>query len=360
MADLIEISEWVAGIYQLETTDPVEGGLNGIDNLQATQLAKRTAYLKQSSDQKFALLDAIATAAGLTVDHTNAGQALDAIQRLIDVQSGNYTLDTGAANAYAVALDPAISAYTNGMTVRFRFAHANTGASTLDAGGGAVALVNDVGGALLEGDAPAGGIATATYDEALNKFLITSLVPSQAMSQAAADARYAELAGNVAQQFSASRFISSASGMPKFSAYRDVSDQAVISSAWTKVELNAELFDTNANFDEVTNFRFTPAVEGYYQINWVVICGASSGMLIDARSALFKNGSMYKYGASILGAGGTFSVNNAILSGSSLVYMNGTTDYLELYGNITGASPRFCWGNGGAGYSSALDGALIV
>ena len=46
MANLPESNQWENGIYQLETTDPVEGGPNGIDNQQAKQLANRTAYLK--------------------------------------------------------------------------------------------------------------------------------------------------------------------------------------------------------------------------------------------------------------------------------------------------------------------------
>lgn len=50
MADLTEVAEWVAGIYQLEEDDPVQGGPGGIDNLQAQQLANRTKYLKQILD----------------------------------------------------------------------------------------------------------------------------------------------------------------------------------------------------------------------------------------------------------------------------------------------------------------------
>lgn len=46
MADLIELEQWEAGVYQLETEDPVLGGPDGIDNLQAKQLANRTKYLK--------------------------------------------------------------------------------------------------------------------------------------------------------------------------------------------------------------------------------------------------------------------------------------------------------------------------
>ncbi|MFJ2713402.1 hypothetical protein ACIOZM_21350 [Pseudomonas sp. NPDC087346] len=46
MADLPESNEWTEGIYQLETSDPVLGGPEGIDNLQGKQLANRTKWLK--------------------------------------------------------------------------------------------------------------------------------------------------------------------------------------------------------------------------------------------------------------------------------------------------------------------------
>lgn len=52
MANLTESSIWETGIYQLETDDPVLGGPEGIDNLQAKQLANRTKYL---NDNKAAL-----------------------------------------------------------------------------------------------------------------------------------------------------------------------------------------------------------------------------------------------------------------------------------------------------------------
>ncbi|WP_339079023.1 phage tail protein [Pseudomonas sp. TMP9] len=47
MTDLTETTQWAPGIYQLETSDPVLAGPEGIDNLQAKQLANRTAWLKQ-------------------------------------------------------------------------------------------------------------------------------------------------------------------------------------------------------------------------------------------------------------------------------------------------------------------------
>ena len=53
MADLKEEIKWENGIYQIETTDPVVGGVDGISNKQAKQLANRTSYLKkQVEDNK--------------------------------------------------------------------------------------------------------------------------------------------------------------------------------------------------------------------------------------------------------------------------------------------------------------------
>ncbi|MGM3168946.1 gp53-like domain-containing protein [Dickeya chrysanthemi] len=63
MAELTEKTEWVDGIYQLETSDPVMGGPGGISNRQANQLANRTAYLKQQQEQTGNALNQHATAA---------------------------------------------------------------------------------------------------------------------------------------------------------------------------------------------------------------------------------------------------------------------------------------------------------
>ncbi|EZH78022.1 hypothetical protein [Aeromonas hydrophila] len=50
MANLQESEAWVDGIYQLETTDPVMGGPDGVDNIQAKQLGSRTKFLKKNQD----------------------------------------------------------------------------------------------------------------------------------------------------------------------------------------------------------------------------------------------------------------------------------------------------------------------
>lgn len=133
-------------------------------------------------------LRAIVVAAGLAPSTTSTDQVLEAIQRLIDAQSGNYALDTGVVNSYIVAMNPVVVVYTDGMTIRVKAVNANTGATSIDAGGGVVDLVNDVGGALVSGDIPAGSIFSATYIAPAGKFYINSLVQSQG------DARYAGIA----------------------------------------------------------------------------------------------------------------------------------------------------------------------
>ncbi|EIG26774.1 phage tail protein [Haemophilus paraphrohaemolyticus] len=50
MANLILTRQWVENIYQLETSDPVMGGPDGIDNRQAKELGARTNYLKDQVD----------------------------------------------------------------------------------------------------------------------------------------------------------------------------------------------------------------------------------------------------------------------------------------------------------------------
>ncbi|WP_143519161.1 glycine-rich domain-containing protein [Pseudomonas sp. QTF5] len=50
MADLPESPDWAPGVYQLETSDPVLGGPEGITNLPAKQLANRTSWLKKKID----------------------------------------------------------------------------------------------------------------------------------------------------------------------------------------------------------------------------------------------------------------------------------------------------------------------
>ncbi|HGY5857817.1 TPA: phage tail protein, partial [Citrobacter farmeri] len=51
MATLPETPQWEDGIYQIEVSDPVLGGPDGLTNRPAKQLASRTLYLKQHVEE---------------------------------------------------------------------------------------------------------------------------------------------------------------------------------------------------------------------------------------------------------------------------------------------------------------------
>ena len=79
MATLPESAEFTPGIYQLEETDPVVGGPDGVDNLQAKQLANRTLWLKQEVETLQQDLGSIDAYTRAEVD-TLVGQSLTQAQ----------------------------------------------------------------------------------------------------------------------------------------------------------------------------------------------------------------------------------------------------------------------------------------
>jgi hypothetical protein len=141
--------------------------------------------------------------------------------------------------------------------------------------------------------------------------------------------------------------------MPAFSAYRTGGNQSVTTNTWTKVQLNAEDFDTASAFDSTTNYRFTPLVAGYYLINACVASGSSS-YTTTAQCGIYKNGSLYRVG--------TMSYSSEIINFggpaiSAVIYFNGSTDYVELYGLIQASSgPQI---SGSTNSVTFMSGALI-
>jgi hypothetical protein len=122
---------------------------------------------------------------------------------------------------------------------------------------------------------------------------------------------------------------------PAFSAYLATSTQNVSGSTWTKVQLNTEIFDTNSNFDSATNYRFTPTVSGYYQINAGIYFNTGLTQL-KFIIAIYKNGSIYKSIPWSYDSAQSWFCGHI----SDVVLMNGTTDYLELYAYQTNASAQ--------------------
>jgi hypothetical protein len=118
--------------------------------------------------------------------------------------------------------------------------------------------------------------------------------------------------------------------MPAFLAYPSAATATLTSSVWTKVACNTEVFDTNNCFDSTTNYRFTPNVAGYYQLNAFVYESGFAGSLYFL--ALRKNGTNIQelYRTTVTG--------QATFNGSTIVYANGSTDYFELYTYSSGGT----------------------
>jgi hypothetical protein len=114
--------------------------------------------------------------------------------------------------------------------------------------------------------------------------------------------------------------------MPAFSAYAS-GGQSVPNATQTKIQFNNENFDTNNNFDSTTNYRFTPTVAGYYQLNAVVSFNGGVSAF-SAVLTIYKNGASYISGS--LATPVSVSIG-ASTNGSALVYFNGSTDYAEVY-----------------------------
>jgi len=106
---------------------------------------------------------------------------------------------------------------------------------------------------------------------------------------------------------------------PAFRAY-PASDQSIPATTFTKVLFGSETFDTASNFASST---FTPTTAGYYQLNVNLYMAALTAS--NDSMQIWKNGSNYQ----------TF--HNAYATGEpsfamgALMYLNGSTDYAEIY-----------------------------
>jgi hypothetical protein len=107
---------------------------------------------------------------------------------------------------------------------------------------------------------------------------------------------------------------------PAFSATRTAA-QTISAATWTKIQFSTEEFDTANCYDPTTNYRFTPNVAGYYLITVIAETNASSTMGV----AVYKNNSTYRR---VYSSNPGTGVSGIV---TSLVFMNGSTDYVEGY-----------------------------
>ena len=114
--------------------------------------------------------------------------------------------------------------------------------------------------------------------------------------------------------------------------------QTLTSATFTLIEHQTELFDTGGCFNNTNApvtlngltapaYSFTPNVAGWYQVS----AGLTMGSLASAVTiAIYKNGASAKI-LSLTEPGTTLYGSY----GSGLIYLNGTGDYIQIYGRVS-------------------------
>ena len=124
---------------------------------------------------------------------------------------------------------------------------------------------------------------------------------------------------------------------PAFEAYLGGSGgQSVSDNTVTLVQANTEVYDTDSAYDTST-YRFTPQVAGKYLVYASIQNESGSGSNLNASYLYFK----FNGGSNILESSNDYYNNQIradIIQGSMIVDMNGSSDYVELYGRIDSIS----------------------
>jgi len=130
-------------------------------------------------------------------------------------------------------------------------------------------------------------------------------------------------------------------GRPVFHAQKSATT-SIGAFASTKAIFDNELIDTTGDYDPVTNYRYTPSQAGYYYFSTTLQLDVTGTMSV----MLYLNGAPHKI--SWLSAVNTGVASSLMVD--SVIFMNGTTDYVESYvknwesaskNNVAGANSTF-------------------
>jgi len=108
-------------------------------------------------------------------------------------------------------------------------------------------------------------------------------------------------------------------------AYLAADQENIADDTWTKVTLDTENYDTGADFDSTTNYRFTAPVTGYYQINAMIRWVNTDAGTYVYHGAIYTNGAVSHEHVAITTA--SEPISNSF---SDAMYLE-ATDYIELY-----------------------------
>ena len=127
-------------------------------------------------------------------------------------------------------------------------------------------------------------------------------------------------------------------------------NQTITKSTVHKINLSEASVDTD---NALVDGKFKPSVAGYYQVSGSVF-SASTDTAVQTVSYLYKNGTLITHGNSVRTTDGTVTgvVSSSVII--DVVYLNGTTDYLELHGFIDTAGTPIVDSNKVHTYLSAV------
>jgi hypothetical protein len=111
---------------------------------------------------------------------------------------------------------------------------------------------------------------------------------------------------------------------PVWSVYTNTAT-ATSTSVYVKIQYNLTEFDTDSSLD-AANSRIKPTKAGYYKITLTVALSQTGNGGLTNYFALYKNGAAIRRTDALVNYGAGYTDTMQI---NTIVYMNGTTDYLE-------------------------------
>jgi len=125
---------------------------------------------------------------------------------------------------------------------------------------------------------------------------------------------------------------------PAFEAYT-TGAQSVTDGTFTKLTFATEVFDTDNDYDNSSNYRFTPQVAGKYFFYAKMTTDPSSyENEKNSDIKFYKNGSAVSYTLSNTMTGGNTSSDGSTATThviNATIDLNGSSDYVEVYGKLT-------------------------
>ena len=126
-------------------------------------------------------------------------------------------------------------------------------------------------------------------------------------------------------------------------------NQEMSDNTTTKIQFDTERFDTDNCYDNSTNYRFTPIVAGKYFVYCTARLDSRTNSNLNLLQLnIYKNGTIYTELQNYFVAN---YIRQISATRNSIIDMNGSTDYLEMFAHIdvisTGSgNPRVIGGSG--------------